>query len=313
MQTDGMEGTTFRLWKQGVRRTPRRSPGGGILARVSGSPRGPGAPKPSAHCPPRAGAASSAHAPGGRAAPHASAAPSRAAGSGWGLRAPFPVPGAGPGEAAREPRCTLAQVVQRELGTQRVNNLPGHLPTSAPNSAPPYPLGPPSSPKSPFDPHHGPASTAFVLAATKITIPEEEVPGLLVALQQRVREERAAAAAPPRSPHSPRPLPANPAGGPRALVLTSHREARAPKGAGGAAAPATDGHRSLRYTERAREDRRRAPPSDREFSRASGRAARGVRARAHAWRRRAVYTPPSAPILSPATRGPVVALGCIFP
>lgn len=282
MQTDGMEGTTFRLWKQGVRRTPRRSPGGGILARVSGSPRGPGAPKPSAHCPPRAGAASSAHAPGGRAAPHASAAPSRAAGSGWGLRAPFPVPGAGPGEAAREPRCTLAQVVQRELGTQRVNNLPGHLPTSAPNSAPPYPLGPPSSPKSPFDPHHGPASTAFVLAATKITIPEEEVPGLLVALQQRVREERAAAAAPPRSPHSPRPLPANPAGGPRALVLTSHREARAPKGAGGLQRrPRTATGPSGTPSERGRTAGARLPATASFHERLGARPGECARARTH--------------------------------
>lgn len=66
-------------------------------------------------------------------------------------RGTFPGEGFGAGVGEREPRSTLAQVAQRELRIQRVNHLPGHLPTSAPNSGPPHPLCPLSIPRSPSD------------------------------------------------------------------------------------------------------------------------------------------------------------------
>ncbi|XP_014645347.1 PREDICTED: splicing factor 3A subunit 2-like [Ceratotherium simum simum] len=66
-------------------------------------------------------------------------------------RGTVPGGGSGPGVAESEPPSTLAQVARRGLRTERVNNLPGHLPTSAlspelASSAPPRPAVEPEEP-----------------------------------------------------------------------------------------------------------------------------------------------------------------------
>lgn len=114
------------------------------------------------------------------------------------------------------------------------------------------------------------------MAATRITIPEEEVPGLLVAPPHRVRQRSGQPRRHLLSPHTP-----------RALFPLSRAEERTPQGLTshlGAGLPGgcSAGRRRPRVPQvnGASEDRRRAPRSDRELSRAPARATQGASARA---------------------------------
>lgn len=91
LQTDGMEGLTFRLWKEAVGEMLPRRPGRWRCSR----PHGPGALEPGCIVLPRLAAASSTHAPGWRGsatrprgADHSGGLPARspekALGRGWG-------------------------------------------------------------------------------------------------------------------------------------------------------------------------------------------------------------------------------------
>ena len=147
-------------------------------------------------------------------------------GSGRLSRTPSSTKDLGKGEAEGEPRSTLAQVAQRGLRRQRVNNLPGVCP---PQPSPQTrllrtPSARRRSQGAPPTPRHSLAPKAFVLAATRITIPEEEeVPELLVAPQHRVRQKSGQPRRHLLISHTPRALfQLSGTGEPLASSLTSH-------------------------------------------------------------------------------------------
>lgn len=214
-----------------------------ILTWGSGRPQGPGALEPGCIVLPRLAAASSTHAPGWRG----SATRPRGADQSSGLpaRSPEKALGRGWGRGSRDPhshRLPSAGGGQRGLIIS-----PGICPPQPPIRLLRTPSArcrsreaPPTSPFRP--PRHSPAPKAFVLAATRITIPEEEVPGLLVAPQHRVRQ-RSRQPRHLRVPHTPRALCPLTRPGDRTRPCSPHT---AGPGSKGAAAPARDRHGSLR-------------------------------------------------------------------
>lgn len=126
----------------------------------------------------RAGPGKSDGAPGGRAARGALSSRRRPRGAGHRSRSPGRPPALG-GGVLRAAASPLAQVARRPRGGPG-GPPPGAAPAQppAPNSAPrPRPAAARPAAGSRPDARHGPAPTAFVLAATRITIPEEEAPG----------------------------------------------------------------------------------------------------------------------------------------
>ena len=113
-----------------------------------------------------------------------------------------PSPSAGPGAARRERGPHSNRLLGAGSGPRGLIQSAGIGPPQPParNSGSPAPRRPPR--ESPETPLHSAAPKAFVLAATRITIPEEEVPRLLVALRHRVRPRSGQPRRHLLSPHS---------------------------------------------------------------------------------------------------------------
>ena len=276
LRTDGREGREQLLGLEtGGRSDAETPPGPGEAStRVSGGPPRPDA-QPSVHCPPRRRPRPP---PTPRAAPERHTPPRRP-----------PRRRAGPGAARGERGPHSHRLPSASSGPRGLNLSASICPPQppTPNPAPPRPAGPPPTPRSPETPRHSPAPKAFVLAATRITIPEEELPGLLVAPRHRVRQRSGQPRRHLLSPHTPRALfPLSRTGEPHAPGLTSHLGAGFLGGCG-----AGRGWPRVPQVNGAKEDRLRTPRSDRELSRAPGRAASGASTRAPARRRRAAHAP----------------------
>ena len=176
--------------------------------------------QPSVHRPPTQRPRAPPTAPSGPGAPHAPAAPTEP--QGWAQG------------GAERARATLEQVAQRGLGTERVNPVRGHRSASAPSPKFGLHRRPAAHPeKAPRHALHSAAPKTFVLAATRITIPEEEVPRLLVALPHRVRPRSGQPRRHLLSPHSRVLFPLSRTGrGLHDPGLTSHLGAGLPGGCG---------------------------------------------------------------------------------
>ena len=178
--------------------------------------------QPSVHRPPRQRPRAPSTARRGPGAPHAPAAPTEP--QGWAEG------------GAEKARARLEQVARRGLGTERVNPVRAHRSASAPSPKLGLPRAPPARRpprESPETPLHSSAPKAFVSAATRITIPEEEVPRLLVALRHRVRPRSGQPRRHLLSPHSRVLFPLSRTGrGLHDPGLTSHLGAGLPGGCG---------------------------------------------------------------------------------
>ena len=201
--------------------------------------------QPSVYCPPRQRPRAPPTAPSGPRAPHAPAAPTEP--QGW-------VEGGSQGA-----RATLEQVARRGLGTERVNPVLAARSAQPQTRAPPQASQPPR--ESPETPLHS-TPKAVVLAAPRITFPEEEVPRLLVALRHRVRRRSRQPWWHLLSPHSQVLFPLSWTGrGLHDPGLPSHLGAGLPRGCG-----AGRGQLQVPQVNGAREDHQRAPRSYRELS-----------------------------------------------
>ncbi|XP_055277671.1 nascent polypeptide-associated complex subunit alpha, muscle-specific form-like [Moschus berezovskii] len=233
--------------------------------------------------------------PPAAAAPHSPQRPGRAT--------PPAAPTArAPGLARRErgagggARAALQQAARRGLGTQRVNPVRGHRPAAPPSPKLGLPRAAPARRpprESPDTPLHSAAPTASVSAATRITLPEEEGPRLLVPPGHRGRPRSGQPRRHLLSPHSPLLFPLRRTGrGLHDPGLTSHLGAGLPGGCGG-------GRRRPRVPQVSgiSEERRRAFAT----ARARGRAGAGSM-RAHPW----AHCPPASgrglPAQPPAAR-----------